>query len=239
MKNPFALIREIELSNLENSQKNFRTNISNIENFILWIVGFTITGIGLIVTNLEKLRQENLYENIQLILILLLLALFFGIFNRYSIHFLLIFSQKIDNYIKISLSSFDFPEINKDKLEKNISIDKLIEKFKFDYDLDYSESIDHYMQSNEKEKIIEDLKLKYIEIGLFLNANFNEGLDNVRNIYKEAYGYTEMQSKKIFYMDQSLVSKKFKIWRRLVDTSFIICCICFLTALIIMVLGIF
>ena len=71
MKNPFELIREIEYNNLETSRKNFQTNISNIESFIIWIVSFAITGIGLIISNLEKLKLAISYENVKFVLNLL------------------------------------------------------------------------------------------------------------------------------------------------------------------------
>ena len=241
MKNPFELIREIEFNNLDNSQKNFRTNISNIENFMLWIVGFTITGIGLIISNIEKLKKEIAFENVQTILVFFIVALFFGIFNRYAIFRLLVLSQSIENFVKLSLSNFDFPEINPENLETDITFEELIDRFRFDYDLDYSRYIEQYslLNQSDKEKSFEDLKIRYFEIGEFLHKTYKEGLENVRNIYKEAYGLSEQKSRKIFYMEQSTISKKFNNWTYFVDLSYISCTVSFLIAMSILVFGTF
>lgn len=241
MKNPFELIREIEFNNLDNSQINFRINISNIENFILWIVGFTITGIGLIVANLDKLKKEIAFENLQSILVFLIAALFFGIFNRYAIFRLLIVSQNIENYVKLSLSNFDFPEISPDKLPDNITFEELIDRFKFDYDLDYSRYIEQFNLLNqlEKDRSFADLKTRYLEIGEFLHKTYNEGLENIRDIYKEAYGLSDHKSRKIFYMERSAISKRFNNWTYFVDLSYISCTVSFLIAMSILVFGTF
>ncbi len=241
MKNPFELIREIEYNNLETSRKNFQTNISNIESFILWIVSFAITGIGLIISNLEKLKLVISFENIQYVLAFLVCSLIFGIFNRYFILRFLILSQRIENYIKFSLSSYDFPKIASDKLPDDIKFTELIDRFKFDYDLDYSNYFEIYekMNSIEKSQSIADLKARYYEIGEFLHQTYNEGRENVRNIYKEAYGLSESKSKKIYYMKQSQISKYFNYWKYGVDLSFVISCLSFIIAILILVVGTF
>lgn len=241
MKNPSELIREIEFNNLDNSQKNFRTNISNIENFILWIAGFTVTAIGLIISNLENLKLAIAFKNLQSVLVFFVCALFFAIFCRYSVFRLLILSQSIENYIKISLSNFDFPEIDPDELPDDITFEELIDRFKFDYDLDYSRYFEQYKQLDEleKEKSVIELKERYFEIGEFLSKTYNEGLENVRNIYKVAYGLSESKSRRIFYMEQSEISKKFNNWQYFVDLFFIFSCFFFLLAILILVIGVF
>ena len=241
MKNPFELIREIEYNNLETSRKNFQTNISNIESFIIWIDSFAITGIGLMISNLEKLKLAISYENVKCVLVFFVCTLIFGIFNRYSIFRFLILSQRIENYVKLSLSNSDFPEINPNKLPNDINFSELIDKFKLDYDLDYSNHFEVYekLNSTEKIKAINDLKARYYEVGEFLHKTYNEGLENVRNIYKEAYGISESKSRKIFYMKQSKISKNFNLWKCFVDLSFIFSCLSFIIAILILVIGTF
>lgn len=109
MKKPFELIREIEFGNLDRNNQNSNDSISSIENFILWIVGFAITMIALIISNIEKLKLIINFIDIQTILVLLVSSLFFGIFNRYSIFRLRIINHTINNVIRLSLSNFDFP----------------------------------------------------------------------------------------------------------------------------------
>jgi len=241
MKNPFELIREIAFNNLDSSQKDFRDNISNIENFILWIVGFSVTGIGLTVSNLEKLKTVTEFHNLQTILVFFTAALFFGVFNRYSIFRLLILSQSIEQYIKLSFSNIDFPEISPDSLPNNIMFEELVDRFKFDYNLDYSRHIEGYnsLNQNSKENALAELKKRHLEIGEFLRDNYNTGLENVRQIYREAYGISEAKSGRIFYTKQSEISKKFNNWTYFVDLSYIGCTVSFLIAMLVLVIGTF
>ena len=241
MKNPYQLIREIEFNTLDNQEKNTQKNISYIENFIIWIVGFSVTAIGLIISNFEKLKLIIPSQNIQIILGFLVCSLFFGIFNRYSIFCFSINLQRIQQYIKISLSDFDFPELEPDNLSDNITFVELIDKFKLDYDLDYSRYYEEFHQLNtlEREKFINNLKLRYFEVGKFLNEAYNEGLEDVRNVYKDAYGFSEKKSKKLYYMDHSKIASRFKLWTKLVDLTFILCCLLFFIGILILVISTF
>jgi hypothetical protein len=241
MKNPFELIREIEFGSLDRNNKNSNENISSIENFILWIVGFAVTMIGLIISNIEKLKLVVNFTDIQTILVLLALSLFFGVFNRYSIFRLRTVNNLIENFIRLSLSNFDFPEIKPDDLDEGITFDELIDRFKLDYDLDYNRYFEDYNNFNEFEKIavLEDLKLRHREIAHFLRETYQDGLENVRNIYKIAYGLSEKKSRELFYMQQKMISKKFKLWLYFVELTFIFCNFLFFISILILVLSIF
>ena len=241
MKTPFELIREIEYGSLDRNNKNTNENISSIESFILWIVGFAVTMIVLIISNIEKLKLVINFIDIQTVLVLLISSLFFGIFNRYSIFRLRTINNIIENFIRSSLSNFDFPEINPDDLEEGITFEELIDRFKLDYNLDYNRYFEEYNNFNEFEKIaaLEDLKLRHREIGHFLRETYHDGLENVRNVYKIAYGLSEKKSKNLFYMEQKMISKKFKIWLYFVDLTFIFCNLLFFISVLMLVVGIF
>lgn len=241
MKTPFELIREIEYGTLDRNNKNSNENISSIESFILWIVGFAVTMIVLIISNMEKLKLVINFVDIQTILVLLISSLFFGIFNRYSILRLRTINNIIENFIRLSLSNFDFPEINPDDLEEGITFEELIDRFKLDYNLDYNRYFEEYSNFNELEKIaaFEDLKLRHTEIGHFLRETYQDGLEDVRNIYKIAYGLTEKKSRNLFYTEQKAISEKFKLWLYFVDLSFIFCNLLFFISVLTLVVGIF
>lgn len=241
MKNPFELIREIEFGNLDRSNQNFKDNVSSIENFTLWIVGFTVTTIGLIISSIEKLKILISFTNIQTVLVLLISSLFFGIFNRYCILRLQIISHSINNFIRISLSNFDFPVMNPEYIDNEISIEELIDKFKIDYDLDYSNYFREYEKLDlvNKAIVIEELKLRHLEIGQSLKQIYDDGLENVRNIYKEAYGLSDKNSRNIFYMEQKTISNKFKVWTYFVDLTFIFCNLLFFISILTFVISIF
>ena len=239
MKNPFELIREIEFNNLDRSDENLKTNLNNIQSFVLWLVGFTVGAIGLIISNIDKLKLQICFFDIQTALIFLIASLFFGIFNRYCLFRFQILSQVISNFVRISLSNFDFPETNPEELPKDITFSQLIERFKFDYDIDYERYIDAFELLDQvgKEKAFEELKDRHQKIGDFLRKTYEGGLENVRSVYKIAYGLSEKTSKKLFYRQHTTTAEKFNTWKYLVDFSFIFCCIFFIIAIFVLVIG--
>lgn len=134
-----------------------------------------------------------------------------------------------------------FPDINPDKLEDDINFEELIDRFKLDYDLDYNRYFEEYAHLNETQKtlLLENLKIKHGEISRTLREIYDDGLEHVRNIYKQAYGISDKISKKTFYMQPKTISEKFKTWAYFVDLSFIFCNLLFFISVLMLVVSIF
>lgn len=239
MKNPFELIREIELNNLEQKIKNFELNIQNIEKFILWIVGFSVGGIALIISNIDKLKNNFDDCTLKKALVFFIISVLFGILNRYAIHKLQVYSQITDIFLRVSLSNYDFPELVPEELNKNDDFYKIIDRFKIDFNLDYSRYIKEFenlTNPDQKLKTIKELRERHKEISKFAQETFLEGQENVRRIYKEAYGFSDKRSENIYYYPQFKVAKKFNLWKYFVDLTFIFCCLTFLIGILILVI---
>lgn len=238
MKNPFELIREIELSNLDQKINNFYVNILNIEKFILWIVGFSVGGIALIISNIDKLRLNYNDFNLKIALLFFITSVFLGIFNRFSIHKFLIFSQITDIFLRNSLSNYNFPTLNPESISNETDFFEILDRFKLDFDLDYSRYIEeykNYSQPDHRARAINELKDRHQEIAKFLQKTFTDGQENVRSIYKEAYNFSNKKSEKIYYTSQLKIAKKFNFWRCFVNLSFIFCGLTFILGTLILI----
>jgi len=234
MKNPFILLREISLENFEKTKNNVQIIFQNIEKFILWIVGFSVGAIGIIISNFETFLKYFNHCELKKSLILFVASLIFGIFNRYSIIMFQTYFQHIENFIRLSLTNYDFPELEPENIENESDIITLINYFKNDYDLDYSHFYNNYIIADaiEQKNIISKLKKDHNELGKIYNKLYFDGLENVRGIYKQAFDLSEEKSKKLFYQPHSKVAMKFNIWKYLVDFFFIFSCLFFVLGVI-------
>lgn len=59
MKRPFEFVRETFFENLDKIRENQRYNFNNSEKFMIWIVGFSIGGLSIIVTNMTNFGQAS------------------------------------------------------------------------------------------------------------------------------------------------------------------------------------
>lgn len=65
MKRPFETVTETFFENLDKLKENQRYNFNNSEKFMLWIVGFSIGGLSIIVTNLTQFNQSFSHSSLR------------------------------------------------------------------------------------------------------------------------------------------------------------------------------
>ena len=238
MKSPFELLREIEFNSLERKTENFNNSILNIEKFILWIVSFSVGGIALIIGNMDKLKINFDECILKKSLVFLVASLLLGILNRYLIHHFQVYSQITDNFIRQHLTNHDFPDLSPDNISDENDFQKIIDRFKLDFDLDYSHYINEYenFDNYQKDIVIAELKERHDEIAKFLQKTFHEAQENIRETYKIAYGFSEKKSKKYYYMPQNKIAKRFNILKYFVDLTFVFCSLSFIIAIILLII---
>lgn len=79
MERPFENITKTFFDSLERTRENQKYNFSNSEKFMIWIVGFAIGGLSIIVSNTTTLNQSFSHCTIKTILCLLSISIIFGI----------------------------------------------------------------------------------------------------------------------------------------------------------------
>jgi hypothetical protein len=83
MKRPYEFVIENFFENLDKVKENQRYNFNSSERFMIWIVGFSIGGLSIIVTNITQFSQSFNHSIIQVILVLLSISIISGILYRW------------------------------------------------------------------------------------------------------------------------------------------------------------
>jgi len=233
MKRPFDTIRDIFFENLEKSKENQRYNFSNSEKFMVWIVGFSIAGLSIIVTNLSEFNQTFSYCVIKTILILLSLSIISGIIYRWAFYFYQIHYQSIEFYLRGAFSNPDIMETDPADLTNEKDIKEVARRLKSDFGEDVSFVLETYEKSNDKgrEFLLNDLKEHYKKVGEWAKMDFEAAIAYVKDTYRSAFG---LSNKRIDSLFKANTSNSLKTFGWITTVAFLISCISFISVIIIL-----
>ena len=233
MKRPSEMIRDFFFENLEKSLENQRYNFSNSEKFMLWITGFSIGGLSIIVTNLTQFNQIFEYCVVKTILILLSISILFGIIFRWFFYKYQSQYQGIEFYLRGAFSNQDVMEIDPDDLSDENDIKEIVRRFKIDFDEDLSAFIQVYNNLGEtgRSEMKNDLKDYYKRLGEWAKKDYEAGISYVKETYKNAFGISEKKVDKLFEKNSS---KPLKISGFITSLALIISCLAFFLVIIIL-----
>lgn len=138
MERPFDTILRQAYSTLEKTEKNFVFNFNQNDKILVWIVGFSITAITLIVFKIADLNKT--YDNgiLKTALLLLIITVISGILYRI---FALLFMTKYQSKMFFLEGAFSkektMPTEVTDLKDIN-NIHEIYQKIKSDFDFDYT-----------------------------------------------------------------------------------------------------
>jgi len=233
MKRPFDTVKEIFADNLERSREDTKFMFEQADKFMVWIVGFSIGGLSLIVSNIINLDKKFNYYSIKSILILLAISIITGIIYRIAFSIFQAKFRETEFYIEGAFSNKEIMNINPDDLSQEVDIKQIIKKINDDYGEDLSYILPIYENANQQYKdfIIEDLKRYYKKTGEWVKEDWNFSINYAKEVYKKAFGFSDSKIDKVFNED---ASKLLKFWRRIVAVSFYTSCISFFIVIILL-----
>ncbi|WP_461639192.1 hypothetical protein [Labilibaculum euxinus] len=233
MKRPFEFVMDNFFENLDKVKENQRYNFNNSERFMIWIVGFSIGGLSIIVANLTKFTNSFDHSTIKTILILLSTSIISGILYRWFFYIYQIHYQSIEFYLQGAFSNQQIMEVNPDDISKENDIKEVIRRLKIDYDDDVSHVLDEYSKLNQEGKLIvlNDLKARYQTVAQGVKGEYEFAMNYAKDTYKEAFGLSNKSAERMF---QPNSSKRFKLFGRLTSFSFLISCLSFIAVVIIL-----
>ncbi|HUM50811.1 MAG TPA: hypothetical protein PK431_03310 [Chitinophagales bacterium] len=228
---------------------SFKTNIDTTKSildyndkFIVWIVGFAITSITLIIANNTKLLNVTSSKSIKIVIIFLTISFFSGIICRLLSFILLRCLSDIMVYLEIALSTeYDFPDMDKDDIERvNNSTDYI-------YIIDqYIEAggkipenlISSYKNSTDsvKNDFLTKAKIAYSELIAYNKEHYDNAMNFVFDTYRKAYNISIDEFNTLMNNSNSITNKYYKlIDRKLIPFTFFLSCVTFLISLIIII----
>jgi hypothetical protein len=233
MKRPLEVLTKVHLENLTETKENIIFNFNQIDKILVWIVGFSITAISLIVSNIAGLNSNFETHILKTILLLLCTSIISGIIYRFSALFYLAdFQQKLF-YLKGAFSNYEMTPTDSETPESS-NINELYLKIKKGFDIDYSDVVRNHENNNDKE--IKELSISFLNKEykrLTQQAKEEEKFSNnfIIKSYKEAFGISEKRWKKIVNYSKNTFLLKF--WSCLKIVMLSISVVSFITSIII------
>lgn len=233
MKRPFETIRETFFENLDKLKENQRYNFSHLDKYMVWIVGFAIGGLSIIVTNLTQFNQLFSHSVVKTTLILLTISIVSGILYRWAFFLWQIQYQSIEFYLQGAFSDKEFMETDPENLTNETDIKEVVRRIKTDFGEDVSYILPIYEQVNDasKQYLLSDLKNHYKRTGEWAKKDFEFAITYVKGIYKTAFGLSQKRIEKLF---NSKSTKKLKLWGWTTAVTFLLACLSFITVVIIL-----
>ena len=233
MKRPFDTVKEMFFENFEKLKENQRYNFSNSDKYMVWVVGFAIGGLSIIVTNLTQFNQTFNHCVIKAILILLSISIISGIIYRWSFYLWQIQYQSIEFYLQGAFSDKEIMETEPDDLSNETDIKEVVRRIKTDFGEDVSHILPLYNQAdaNLKEYLLKDLKQHYKKVGEWAKKDFEFAMKYVKDVYQKAFGLSEKRIDKMFNAKNS-AKLKFFGWTTAI--AFLISCLSFIAVVIIL-----
>jgi len=233
MKRPFDEITENFSDNLERIRENQKENFYNFEKLMIWVVGFSIAGLSIIVSNITSFSTKYNHFITKLILTLFSMSIIFGIFYRVAFLLFQIQYQKIEFYLKGAFSNKKIMNYNFNDIENETEIKEVIRLLKFNFDLDYLYVLKTYddLSSENKKIVLNNLKNNYNKYGNSIKQEYEFTIDYVKDVFGKAFGFSKKRIDKIF---NSNTSKRIKIYGAILTISFIISVLSFISILIIL-----
>ena len=233
MKRPFETVRELFFENLDRVRENQKYNFSNSDKYMIWIVGFSIGGLSIIVTNLTSFNQLFTHSILKVILILLSTSIISGIIYRWAFYLYQVQYQSIEFYLQGAFSDKEVMEIEPEDLTKETDINEVIRRISADFGEDVSFILQTYNQVDEKGKdiLLDDLKKHYRKKGEWAKKDFEMAMIYVRDTFKKAFGLSEKMIDKMF---KSTSASKLKLYGRITAIAFFLSCLSFIAVIIIL-----
>jgi hypothetical protein len=200
---------------------------------MVWIVGFSIGGLTIILTNLTSFSQMFSHGILKLVLVLLSASIISGIVYRWAFYLYQVQYQNIEFYLQSAFSDKEIMETDPDDLSKETDIKEIVWRLKVDFGEDLSHVLEIYekIDANHKLLLIEDLKRHYRRTGEWAKKDYEGAIKYAKDTFRKAFGASEKKVDRLF---NSNSASALKFWGRIVTIAFLISCLTFIIVLILL-----
>jgi hypothetical protein len=233
MKRPSDALREIIINNLEQSRSNSKFIYEQADKLMVWIVGFSIGGLSIIITNITDLNCIIGYLNSKIILLLLSISIINGIIFRIAFFIYQNILNQIDIFINTSFSNIEQMDTDAQDLSNVNDIDEIILRLKVDFGENLSSELERYknMDNENKILIINELKNHHKKFREFSKQDYHLAINYVRDTIQKAYKISPREIDKIFNGEYD---GNHKFWGYVTFVCFLFSCISFIIVILIL-----
>ena len=230
-RDPNFALKELFKISLEKSKENSKFSFNYSDKLVIWLIGFSVAGISLIIGNLSNIKALSILT-LKLTIILLSLCVIFGVLFRLTIYFITVHEKKLEFIFQGYFTDFDItPIIAEDT--SNASVQDMVNIIKMDFGLiptDYTN--DQQLELNALKKFyldsIEFSKKKFYiraeSIAELFESTVRVKKENTLNDLEVAFGLKKGKLKSSGY--------NAKLWSSFANAFFFLSIICFLVTII-------
>lgn len=235
MERPFDTVVKAAHGTLEKTEKNYIFRFNQNDKILVWIVGFSITAITLIVSNTTDLNKAYRSDILKTALLLLIISVISGIIYRVAA---LAFLTKYQGKMSFIEGALPREKMMPTKVPDVSSIDEIQEisqLLQIYFDIDYSDIVDEYNNTTSeesKEHYLEYLKSEYERLGEWAANDYENGVNYLRSLYRDTFGWSDNQIDKNLEATNDILSLKTYGWISTISIS--ICIISFVSVLILL-----
>ncbi|SES06541.1 hypothetical protein [Pedobacter rhizosphaerae] len=235
MKRPFDSVRDLIYLRVKQSKEDIKFRMEQIDNLMVWVVGFSIGGLSLIVSDFTKLSENFSYWIIKSVLLLLVLSITAGIVFRIACYFINIYNEQIQVYVETAFSNEEMMEIDAEDLTDEPEVEEVLRRLQVDFGQDVQQILAAYTnvdmsQPANRDFLLNDLKQHYKKVAMWAKKDYEIAIEFAKDTMQKAYGYSNKQLDRAFTDNVSL---KWQFWVRAAFTSFIISCLAFIAVILI------
>jgi hypothetical protein len=235
MERPFDTRLRLVYETLEKTKENFIFNFSQNDKILVWIVGFSVTAISIIISKISDISESYSSCILKTVLLLLTISIISGIIYRLSALLFLQKFQSIMFFLEGAFSKEKTMPTETIELKNPDDIHEIYQKIKTDFDQDYADIIELYNkpQSTEsKNYYVEYLKNEYARLAEWAKNEYEYADQYMKGVYKTAFGLSDKQINKLFSKNKD--SFYLKLWSWISIISIAVCLITFISVIIIL-----
>lgn len=183
METPYKVLISTAKDQIEKDRHAAEYFVDFSEKFIIWLIGFSVAGISLIIGNYDKVFLK-FANNTKVIVLFLCLTIILGIVFRILAFGYLNKVRRVENYLYGVFSEGDMMPIIAEDLESK-NINELIK----DINDEFGEKINLPAQLTDEEKVkhLQKLREHYKELCGFSRKTFDLAVDLISDAYYLAY----------------------------------------------------
>jgi len=235
MESPFDTRLRLVYETLEKTKENFIFNFNQNDKILVWIVGFSVTAISLIISKISNISETYSAYILKTVLILLAISIISGIIYRFSALLFLKKYQSIMFFLEGAFSKEKIMPTETRELNNPDDIHEIYQKIKTDFDHDYSDIVDLYNQPQTEESkkyYVDYLKNEYKRLTEWAKNEYEYADEYMKTVYKTVLGLSDKEINKLFNQNNDTFYLKMWSWISVISIS--ICLITFVSVIIIL-----
>jgi hypothetical protein len=234
MKRPFESVREAILEVVQNHKTHSKQLIDQVDGLMLWIVGFSISGLSLIVSDLAKFNDSFTHTHLKWVLILLSLSIISGIVFRIGCYFIQMYNHQINIFIENAFSDKEFMQIDSEDISKEENVNEVLRRLMVDFGESAEGILNAYSSLDTtnptlNEALLNDLKNHYRRIGDWARKDYEIAIGFAKDTMQKAYGYSAEQVNTLMNED---TAAKWGLWVKISYLSFLLSCSAFVSVVV-------